>query len=59
MDTGRVAEFDEPHSLLQNETGIFYSMVEALGPQELRRLSEIAKDKYDDARSVEFEEMHL
>lgn len=59
MDTGRVAEFDEPHELLQNDMGIFYSMVKALGTQEFKRLSEIAKDKFDSARSIDFEETRL
>lgn len=47
MDFGHAAEFDEPHNLLQNKDGIFYSMVEALGPQEFARLSQIAEEKSD------------
>lgn len=42
MDSGRAVEFDEPHNLLQNENGTFYGMVQALGTQEFKRLSEIA-----------------
>lgn len=59
MDTGRAAEFDEPHSLLQNHEGIFYGMVKALGPQEFNRLSQVAQDKFDTVRGVQFEEIRL
>lgn len=47
MDAGRVAEFDEPHTLLQNTKGIFHGMVVALGTQEYGRLSQIAQEKFD------------
>lgn len=47
MDTGRAAEFDEPHNLLQHRTGIFYGMVKALGPQEFNRLSRVAQEKFN------------
>lgn len=43
MDAGKAVEFDKPHNLLQNENGIFCGMVRALGPQEFKRLSEIAQ----------------
>lgn len=46
MDAGEAAEFDEPHILLQNEAGIFFGMVEALGNEEFSRLSHIALEKY-------------
>lgn len=42
MDAGHAIEFDEPYNLLQNETGIFYGMVKALGTVELERLTSIA-----------------
>ncbi|XP_031636272.1 multidrug resistance-associated protein 4-like [Contarinia nasturtii] len=45
MDLGRAAEFDKPHNLLKDDSGIFYSMVQALGPQEFNRLSQIAQEK--------------
>lgn len=45
MDTGRAAEFDEPHNLLQNDNGVFYGMVKALGTQEFNRLSQMAQEK--------------
>lgn len=59
MDTGRAAQFEEPHNLLQDETGIFYGMVKALGPHEFNRLSQIAQDKYNEVRGIEFEEIRL
>lgn len=59
MDTGRVAEFDEPHILLQNRWGIFYGMVKALGSQEFRRLCEIAHDKFYAAHSNDIEDIRL
>lgn len=42
MDAGKVIEFDEPYNLLQNENGIFYGMVKALGENEFGRLAQIA-----------------
>lgn len=42
MDAGELVEFDEPHNLLQNENGIFYGLVKALGEQEFDRLAQIA-----------------
>lgn len=38
MDAGQAVEFDKAQTLLQNESGIFKSMVEALGTQESDRL---------------------
>lgn len=43
MDAGTAVEFDAPHNLLQNENGVFYGMLKALGQQEFKRLSEIAQ----------------
>ncbi|KAJ2391932.1 hypothetical protein GGI23_005324 [Coemansia sp. RSA 2559] len=34
LDKGKVAEFDTPHNLLQNESGIFRSMCEKAGEYE-------------------------
>ncbi|XP_055306698.1 ATP-binding cassette sub-family C member 4-like [Sitodiplosis mosellana] len=59
MDTGYAAEFDEPHKLLQNQTGIFYGMVKALGPQEFNRLSKVAREKFYQVRSTDIEEIRL
>lgn len=47
MDFGKSVEFDAPHSLLQNEHGIFYGMVKALGSKEFSRLSDIAQEKFN------------
>jgi ABC-type multidrug transport system fused ATPase/permease subunit len=33
MDAGQVAEFGVPYELMQNESGIFASLVNALGPE--------------------------
>lgn len=59
MDTGKAAEFAEPHNLLKNSLGIFYGMVKALGPVEFNRLSRAAEDKFNTVRGVEFEEIRL
>lgn len=46
MDGLKTVEFATPHELLQRKTGIFYEMVQTLGPQELERLTRIAGDKF-------------
>lgn len=47
MDQGRVNQFDHPHLLLQDESGIFTGMVQSTGAQESERLKEIAKQAYE------------
>ncbi|CAG9863640.1 unnamed protein product [Phyllotreta striolata] len=47
MDQGKVAEFDHPHILLQNENGIFYKMVEDTGKGTNEVLKKISKDTYE------------
>lgn len=47
MDQGRVNQFDHPHLLLQDESGIFTGMVQSTGAQESERLKEIAKHAYE------------
>lgn len=59
MDSGQAAEFDDPHNLLQNEDGIFYSMVKALGAQEFSRLSQIAQQKFDSDPGADLQEIRL
>ena len=54
MDAGQAAEFDAPHNLLQNESGIFHGMVEALGASEFKRLSEIAQEKFNSIHKIEW-----
>lgn len=44
MDSGKAVEFDEPHTLLQLENGIFRGMVEVLGDAEFDRLVQIASE---------------
>ncbi|KAK4880755.1 hypothetical protein RN001_008901 [Aquatica leii] len=46
MDAGRMVEFDHPHLLLQNENGVFYSMVEQTGTTMAEALTKIASDSY-------------
>ena len=59
MDTGRVAEFDEPHTLLQNRWGSFYGMVKALGSKEFKRLCELAREKFYDAHDDDVGDIRL
>lgn len=47
MNAGEAVEFDKPYNLLQNENGIFFGMVKALGDQEFERLSEVALGKFN------------
>lgn len=51
MQSGVAIEFDDPFTLLQNEEGVFYKMVKALGDFEFERLFTIAKDIYNNARN--------
>lgn len=52
MDTGVAAEFDSPHQLLQQGSGIFYEMVHTLGPQEMERLCRVAHDKFESTQKL-------
>lgn len=52
MDAGKAIEFDEAHTLLQDDDGIFNEMVKALGPQEYNRLAQIALEKYTGAHTA-------
>lgn len=47
MDTGRVAEFDTPHNLLNRRSGIFKEMVLTLGTQEVERLIKSAQNTHE------------
>lgn len=47
MDTGVAAEFDAPYELLSRRNGIFYEMVHTLGPQEMERLIQVARTKFE------------
>ncbi|PIK47382.1 putative multidrug resistance-associated protein 4 isoform X3 [Apostichopus japonicus] len=46
LDEGRIVEFDEPYTLLQDESGMLSSMVAETGNQESTKLTAIAKQKY-------------
>ncbi|XP_074031101.1 probable multidrug resistance-associated protein lethal(2)03659 isoform X1 [Leptinotarsa decemlineata] len=51
MDAGRKAEFDHPHLLLQNETGVFYSLVMQTGKATAKNLMAIAEETYEATHS--------
>lgn len=51
LDAGRLIEFDEPHLLLQNENGLFTSMVRMTGKGMAENLKEMAKISYDNKRN--------
>ncbi|XP_050518856.1 ATP-binding cassette sub-family C member 4-like [Diabrotica virgifera virgifera] len=44
MDAGRVVEFDHPYTLLQNQNGVFYSLVLQTGKATARTLITIAEE---------------
>ncbi|XP_063913516.1 probable multidrug resistance-associated protein lethal(2)03659 [Zophobas morio] len=46
MDAGQAAEFDHPHLLLQDTTGIFYGLVKQTGKGMAENLVKIAEDAY-------------
>ncbi|XP_063913515.1 probable multidrug resistance-associated protein lethal(2)03659 [Zophobas morio] len=46
MDAGQAAEFDHPHLLLQDTTGIFYGLVKQTGKGMAENLIKIAEDAY-------------
>lgn len=52
MDTGIAAEFAAPHELLQQGRGIFYEMVHTLGAQEMERLTNVAKEKFESSHKL-------
>uniref|UniRef100_A0A672ZR01 Cystic fibrosis transmembrane conductance regulator n=1 Tax=Sphaeramia orbicularis TaxID=375764 RepID=A0A672ZR01_9TELE len=47
LDAGRIHAYDEPYTLLQDEDGIFYKMVQQTGKQEAAALLEAAQKAYD------------
>lgn len=46
MDAGRIIEFDAPHILLQKSDSVFRNMINVMGANEARRLSQIAADRH-------------
>lgn len=51
MDAGQAIEFDPAYTLLQKESGVFKSMVEALGAQEYERLNGLAKETFESSQN--------
>lgn len=48
MEHGCAKEYDVPHKLLQNPSGIFRDLVNNLGSDEKKKLHEMAKLKYEE-----------
>ncbi|XP_076004890.1 ATP-binding cassette sub-family C member 4-like isoform X2 [Genypterus blacodes] len=46
LDAGSIHAYDEPYTLLQDQAGIFYKMVQQTGKQEAVALLEAAKQAY-------------
>lgn len=42
LEAGKIVEFDSPHSLLQNEKSMFFSLVEKTGKQTLQKMKQSA-----------------
>lgn len=68
MDAGQVVEFDEPHILLKNPQGVFYSMVKETNPSYEKKLHRLAEHAYfkrhriaedSEARRFEVEEENI
>uniref|UniRef100_A0A3Q0SPS2 ATP-binding cassette, sub-family C (CFTR/MRP), member 4 n=1 Tax=Amphilophus citrinellus TaxID=61819 RepID=A0A3Q0SPS2_AMPCI len=47
LEAGKIHAYDEPYTLLQDRSGIFYKMVQQTGKQEAAALLEAAKKAYD------------
>lgn len=54
MDAGEVIEFDEAHTLLQMEKGVFCGMVKSLGREEFKRFVQISCQKHSQHRGGEY-----
>lgn len=46
MDAGQAVEFEHPYLLLQNESGIFYSLVQQTGKSTAKNLTTVAEVSY-------------
>lgn len=46
LQSGRIAEFDEPYVLLQNNSSYFSALVAQTGSKESEKLTEMAKKHY-------------
>jgi len=47
LDAGRIIEFDQPYTLLQNTNGFFYKMAEQTGPTEFNSLKQAAQMAFE------------
>ncbi|CAG5933712.1 unnamed protein product [Menidia menidia] len=47
LDAGKIHAYDEPHALLQDQSSIFYKMVQQTGKQEAAALLKAAKQAYN------------
>lgn len=47
MEDGRVAEFDHPHLLLQNTSGLFSKMISETGRSNSEHLKTVARLSYE------------
>ncbi|XP_025080220.1 multidrug resistance-associated protein 4-like isoform X3 [Pomacea canaliculata] len=52
LSDGCIVQFEEPHLLLQRESGLFYSMVQQTGKADSEYLSTIAADAYFMRRGI-------
>ncbi|XP_023930136.1 multidrug resistance-associated protein 4 isoform X1 [Lingula anatina] len=46
LDQGKIREFDEPYTLLQNEDSFFFKMVEQTGKQDAATLKDMARQAF-------------
>nr|XP_057938958.1 ATP-binding cassette sub-family C member 4-like isoform X2 [Doryrhamphus excisus] len=52
LDAGKIQEYDEPYTLLQNKEGLFYQMVQQTGPAEAASLLHTAKQVHVNKRRL-------
>ena len=52
LNTGRLKEFDSPHTLLQNQHSTFSLMVSQCGPEESKKLKQVALEAFKKKESL-------
>lgn len=52
MDAGKAVEFEHPHILLQNKSGIFHSLVHQTGKSTAKNLKAIAEVSHNKNRNI-------
>jgi hypothetical protein len=52
LDAGHIKEFDAPYILLKNARSIFSQLVTQTGPDEARKLYEVAREAYYDNMAI-------